>query len=527
MNTPTAFPTWRTSWTALDGTPPLLANADALLRRRARGNHLLPKWDVTLTAELRASLELEALRRWTDGEPPDVSKRPWIATRIYEVLAPALWTAAWPRWLFLERAFFDGSNTGDLLFSALAVRTMCEEVQRLRCVDLDATEIAELATASEGTTEYARLMAFLRMVRASLDAPGDPRHFDYASCSDGEFTFSASPRLRSAKQALNDYVHPNYGSHIAALYPERTEAARILLEGLIAAYDEFFALSWAEEPIAGPGISLDVAPLKSWPQTVRQFTRVFNARATVAWLTTKHTDAREMLNEPEISGLVDSLRLSGDTARSKTLEHESGRHRLWEGASERDVLFIALARCVEQRLTEEFPGGAPENSEQQRWLRFVALELQLAVKLYEIKVSSFKAQLARQTVSGNPLGILLCMRSLLEQKAIAVWLVNCLESLWAETGKRVKPADNLPLQAKNFEEALARFLAGTKGTAEGERPWAARMGSLSLPDKLKSAFKSADQFRLFYDIASSALHGRIYSGLDLLAQTSAIPSFQR
>jgi hypothetical protein len=122
MTTPAAFPTWRTAWMALEGIPPLLTNVDALLRRRARGNHLVPKWDVKLTAELRARLELEELRRWTDGEPPaDVSRRPLIATRIYEAVALALRAAAWPRWLFLERAFLDGSNAGDLLFSALAI----------------------------------------------------------------------------------------------------------------------------------------------------------------------------------------------------------------------------------------------------------------------------------------------------------------------------------------------------------------------------------------------------------------------
>ena len=32
MTTPTAFPTWRTAWMALDGVQPLLAKADALLR---------------------------------------------------------------------------------------------------------------------------------------------------------------------------------------------------------------------------------------------------------------------------------------------------------------------------------------------------------------------------------------------------------------------------------------------------------------------------------------------------------------
>ena len=159
MTTATVFPTWRTAWSALDGIGPLLANADALLRRRGRGNHLLPKFDVTLNVDL--GLELEALRRWTDGEPPaDVSVRPLIAKKIYAATAPALRAAAWPRWLFLERAFLDGSNTGDLLFSTLVIRTMCEEVQRLHSLDLNATQIGVLAS-SEDAADYARLILFL------------------------------------------------------------------------------------------------------------------------------------------------------------------------------------------------------------------------------------------------------------------------------------------------------------------------------------------------------------------------------
>jgi hypothetical protein len=155
-------------------------------------------------------------------------------------------------------------------------------------------------------------MLFLQMARANLDAPQDHRHFDPTSWSDLDCTVSSSPRLQSAKQALNDYVHPNYGSHTAALFPERATAARILLEGLIAAYEEFFALSWAEQPLTGPGTPLDVAPLKSWPQTVRRFTKkvvpqvknqtlcaiesgqavsevqnVGDGHSAVAWLTTK------------------------------------------------------------------------------------------------------------------------------------------------------------------------------------------------------------------------------------------------
>ena len=86
---PIVFPAWRTVWMTLDGIPPLLEHADRLLRRRARGNHLLPKLNIESTE--RFGIAIEALRRWTDGEPPaDVSVRPKIAHKIYAAIAPAL-----------------------------------------------------------------------------------------------------------------------------------------------------------------------------------------------------------------------------------------------------------------------------------------------------------------------------------------------------------------------------------------------------------------------------------------------------
>jgi hypothetical protein len=48
------------------------------------------------------------------------------------------------------------------------------------------------------------------------------------------------PDLEKARASLNSYVHPNYGSHIAALFSERTSAARFLLEAMVAIYKAFF-----------------------------------------------------------------------------------------------------------------------------------------------------------------------------------------------------------------------------------------------------------------------------------------------
>ena len=221
-----AFPRWRSHWTCLDGLPELLIDADAILRRRAEGNRTIPSPGHPKGSEdfTRVVLDLGA---WTGGNPPtDTAARPQIASDIHALVRPALEAAAWARWLLLERAFLDGSMTGDLLFSALALRTMCEEVQVLHALDLNAGQLAYLASCSEGV-DRERLKLFFSFARASLGAlPVDTVLYgrDWPSLSSIR---RRMPDLESVRQKLNVYVHPNYGSHIAALFPERTAAAAV------------------------------------------------------------------------------------------------------------------------------------------------------------------------------------------------------------------------------------------------------------------------------------------------------------
>jgi hypothetical protein len=95
--------------------------------------------------------------------------------------------------------------------------------------------------------------------------------------------------------------------------------------------------------------------------------------------------------------------------------------------------------------------------------KFLALALQLAMLLDEIKAASFKVQLLRQIVYGNPIAILLCVRSLIEHNAVVKWLVKRLDSQWEEIGKRVKPAEKLPPHAGKLEEI--------HGRSSYSRPW--------------------------------------------------------
>lgn len=490
MNMKPVFPTWRAEWNRIDGVAPLLDAADAALKRRSRGNHLMPK-PVPLTTD-SLGITLAEVQRWAKGEAPsDGAARVAAAAHHYAALEPLLVSSRWSRWLLLERAFVDASETGDLAFAAVTLRTLCEEVQRLLCLDIEISEIQRLAASSE-MTDQDRLQLYFRTVHESLGPASDPRVFDPKDSAIVDK--SALPNLQSAKQSLNDYVHPNYGSHIAALYPERSAAPQILLVALVETYAAFCQLTWAEQPLKTLGAPLKLGPLRTWARTIRRFEKhvlptmqdkaarriadgsldtlgqdVFRMDSVLAWLTASHDGARAMLASSDLESLVSSLRRPGHGSTSS-----ADAYRLWEGASETDVLFVATARRAEQVVTNAFPCGAPDQDDQQRWLHFLALALQLAITLGEIKLASFKAQIVRQIVAGNILGILLCARSILEHQAVAAWLSDRLGNNWAEVGKRVAPEQRLPKHSSEMQKDLARYLAGTKGTAEQELPWTRR-----------------------------------------------------
>lgn len=516
MSRPVAFPTWRGTWASLEGIEPLLSKADTFLARRSKGNQRLPRWNSDQASSDFPRI-MGALRRWVGGEPPaDLSARPVVASRIHVTIFPALSALRWPRWLYLERAFLDGSATGDLHFAAIALRALCEELKWQNALDLSEEALKSLAV-SPNDDDQERLLLFLRVVLCSLDDLPQNIVLEGVGWPSLELFATKLPRLHGAQQALNDYVHPNYGSHIVALYPERAAAARVLLESMIDIYDEFFRLSWAEVPLKGPSKPLGIGAVQRWPRTVEHFLKrslpelrkipelnmALGQNSVSCWLSVNQNDAAAMLNSPELTGLIPT--------------HNQ------DVFSKRDILTLVCARLSEQRLIEEFPDGAPEPSAQVRWLRFVSGSLELAVSLDLVKGAAFKVQLVRQIVAGNDLGIDLCIRSLVEHRACTEWLVKRLGGAWEALGKRVKPDLPLPNESAVLDKTLADFLSGTKATVEEAFPWVMReiggrrTGSLNLRTAVEQAFPEDDRFRQFYSVSSAAIHGRLLRGIEIAA----------
>lgn len=538
VDVPRVFPRWRTSWNSIDGVPDLLDRADAIFALRIKGVATTPRsgYDTWSETEIVA---IRALQAWVDGKPPAARhERAPIARRMREVLNEALQRSVWPRWLLLENALLDASESGDLGFAAAVLRTMCEEAMRLGALDLDADRVEEVARSDE-PDDQARLTAFLEAAWCMFAPLSRETVLGGKGWPKNQFAENSMPRLAAAKARLNAYVHPNYGAHIATLHPEAAQSARLLLEALEAAYEAFFALTWSSAvPPVGSAARLGLDPPSVWAETLRRLstqvlpsvrrktgniaaTQILEAPSIMAWL--------KRMEAPSGQGQVDTDR-ADDPA-----EHGPGTLPLpWDGAGAGDARNLEAARSTEASLAAEFPAGAPAIEDQHRWLRFNELSLQLAVTLDRAKAEALKVQLARQIVRGNSLGIWLVIRSAIEQRAQAAGLPTAIRAHLDKTAPLARAGEPLPSGLSAIDQAVTNVLAAESArTVEGRRPWVgnedgSQRRAWSRPTNVVAAgLAEDDRFRTLFELGSAVMHGRSQRGINLLDEEEALTNQAR
>jgi hypothetical protein len=171
----------------------------------------------------------------------------------------------------------------------------------------------------------------------------------------------------------------------------------------------------------------------------------------------------------------------------------------------------------------------PDPLDQSRWLRFNAFSLQLAMLLDQTKAGAFKTQLIRQITQANPVGTLLCVRSLIEHRALATWLPQILEISINALAGEVRAKMPLPSQAADVAQPLTNFLAvNARGSKEEQRPWVThevggvRTAWLNLGKIVKDAFPGDDRFRILYAVSSAAMHGRKLRSCEIALDADAL-----
>jgi hypothetical protein len=547
------FQSWRPLWSADDETVTKLKRLDELRERRERGNHCLPP-----TPPAAALARAGALARHIEAalaQPesvPDTQVLNWKHD-----LTPVLSAERWGRWLHLEHALEIASRTGDLLFCALLLRSMCEEVLRLEVLEYPNVP-AHLKFTEDVDARRAWLSGALLAIAPCAGpiegstSPDEPPYFDDALGA------TADSMLKARARALNDYVHPNFGSHVLALFPQESAASSVLLDAVIDIYEAFLSMPWAAAECTLPGTPLP-APYIATPAklldrladhvlpSISQVSGVpFDPSQTslpelAQWLTGSLYDfqgMRGLLEEhDDLDNLADLLaaddvsKTSSGSVTSRILESASRDALPWRHP--RTSFLVQLSEAREADLSLQKVAGHPKASSvgTPGWLERVARALSLAMTSTALKIDLLIAQTAYQVAACNQLGSVFCARSLLEHLAVIDWLTNRLEAQWDAISKRARDGTLSGYHLRSMDEHLARVLTGTKGSLENDRQWGPHWTtgtdgrSLNVFSIVEAYCADEPVLKRVYDTCSAKVHGRLMRGLEIL-EPSALDPYQ-
>jgi hypothetical protein len=360
-------------------------------------------------------------------------------------------------------------------------------------------------------------------------------------------------QLRNVFQRLNDYVHPNYGSHLLSLFPERSVAHEALLDAFIAIYEALFKVPWAEAEttVSQPDRRLPLLGARSWVEEERflkdetlpniQRHRADRGLATpcedpapnvLSWLESEDCSEETLFeNLPDwFDPIRDLAAVLFSTDRSEQEVVRLLLDRVDLGLPPRLVelpVFAGERKCA-SLLEWDFPAGAPSlETSTLEWLRFTETAIGLALTTTQNKMTRLHAALVRQLNTHNPLGAILAMRSLIEHQAVALALGRRLSKGWKEVRKRSSSGDLSTEWLRKLEQDIARFLAGTKGTTEEHTSWKAQWTqaslseALNLPAAVKEGLKSNENLVYLYNFGSNVLHGHLARGVELCPPNDA------
>jgi len=547
------FPGWARIWRRESARAEKLDYVRELREHRARGNEYLPH--LQLDPDVRQCLALYPEMREAEAGRTDlpIQSAYQAHAQVIQTFTPIVHRAFWARWLYLERALEVASDSGDLLFGAVVLRTMVEDVWALR--ELGGLESGVVLLDHQG----ARPEDF-RRIRSHGDLlwtrflPPDARRANLPDSSAPEPFSGGGPddeHLRVVFQRLNDYVHPNYGSHLLSLFPERSVAADALLDAFIAIYEAFFKLSWTQSIVSRPSTSLPPLAARSWPEEVhflryKTLPEIQRHRADRGLAHRSEDPAPNVLRwiEREEDGydlmfkvLPDWFQPIRDLAEvvfgNRPTDAEMAgllRERSDLGFPPRneEILLFTGARDLAFVLERDFPAGAPSReTSPTEWLRFAETAISLALTTTQHKMTLLRVALVRQLNASNPLGSILAMRSLVEHQAVAIYLGRRLDRGWEDVGKR-SSSGTLPTEwLGRMEHDIARFLAGTKGTGEEHTTWKTEWANagldeaLNLRSAIEQGLKPDQVLEYLYDFGSDVLSGRKARGFELCPPTDA------
>jgi hypothetical protein len=512
MLTTPVFRPWRPIWDAQLGDA--TRRADELAKERQKGRHTPPRLvDSSDVGRIVLALQLAEGR---------VSSSEFLQEKI----EPLLITCVWPRWLLLEAALDHAANSGDLHLSALVLRSQIEELDALRTV---ATVLSRREEGSwDGDAMAEAIRTLTERVLPRLQTKTEEQLLEKAS--DEEIAATRPQALQQAHDRLDEYVHPNYGSHVLSVRPHSVEAARVFIDAFVAIYEAFLSLPWAKDADAG-----DEDPTQQGQATSRNpylvladdvipaLKREFPALPDKEWNDAvecfRHRAASEGVwaAAPEdFPTDVEAIR----ALRASSVPSDSWPEALGTVPGQNKYAFLVQQ---EHRLAQDAARLVPATAEKDDRERLAVLvsALRFSIILSEHKLDSLAGRAARLITEENVLGATLAVRAMLEHHAVAIELGGKLRALW-ERVEKVAP--NTPQVADAFAEAekqIARVLAGSSQPCEASSSWRTLwQETVRKPYNVLGPIKALDArqrgFLKWYGLLSHIIHGTVGTGGDLL-----------
>ena len=496
------------------------------------------------------------------GAPPFKFYRKYA--KLICMLQPLVDAAKWSRWLLLERTLSSASVNGDLLTAALALRTQIEALDDLLLLQdyekqlpkvsaLD-SHFSVTAMDCDRIRNHAKLLwsRFLPALKAS----------DVEKMTQREETrkqkCQRSVDLANAFTALNDYVHPNYGSHIQAIWPEQAKAQVILLRSFVTIYSTFFELVWMRQspslcepenaPTAAtnwshtvifveqtlPQLSRTLIDNYGFPEKMLGYLSVFSDellhereqwdRLGAVW--SKDTEARGP--EPQLRAICSIFPPANDLLSAEEV-FLFPKQRAGSGLPATAVEWLGLANlrhhaAILEKIVSELgeQNAFPTEPPYDKWVEFLKTALELSVMAGIHKMNLMRVAAKRNMNEKNFFGAILCARSMMESYAVALWLSTKFNGAWEKIEDAALHNRDLGPLISALESDVGRYLAGTKRTEEFNATWRSRWLAtdrakhVNLRTAVEIAFEKERNMANYYDRFCRVIHGDKLTGGDLL-----------
>tara|TARA_B100000787_G_C16190699_1_gene297315 strand:- start:503 stop:2395 length:1893 start_codon:yes stop_codon:yes gene_type:complete len=405
--------------------------------------------------------------------------------KISQKLRPLIEVSMHTKWLEVESAVCRCMHDDDILSASMMIRALLEEADRCQLIAKDIKTLQSRSLKySEKTQEIMDRLYFWVLPRLKprtkreIKTPVPRKNYGVMD-----------ERLVVCMSAINDYVHPNYGSHVVLLRPLESQAIEIIKKCLIVAYSIFFEINW----LCRIGDQKPKSPIKSNEVNLDGITDVLSNLLATA--TTK-------ISSDLISVHFDCLitQLKNENNFKNNLGTDGLDFKLQDTlrdtikASEKDVNQLILSK-------------ADSSS--------IALA---AIRLFNVQ-STLKIVLLRNKsleyiMHNNVLAAAVFARAVIEHYAIENWV---LEKSASQMTKFIKSANNKYIE--NIEKKLAKCLVGSKNSLEYSNAqkeyWDVVYGQQKI--NLMACIEiSADMFSDSYDYLSGVIHGLVITGGDLI-----------